>query len=252
MMSRTTAPSHPRIHVGCAGWQKAQRVYFAHLGLIEIQQTFYKPPQPATAARWRRAAPASFVFTLKAWQLITHEPTSPTYARAGVSILRSDHGLYGFFRQTDEVRHAWKRTLEIAQELRAPVVVFQCPPGFTPTPGHISDLRAFFRDAPRAGLRFAWEPRGLSWTDDLVRELCRELDLIHCVDPFERPPLHGAPAYFRVHGGPRYAHVYADEELAQLLAWCREHAETYCVFNNKDMWDSSLRMLRLLRGHAGA
>lgn len=238
----------PALRIGCAGWQKAQKVYFAALDLIEIQQTFYKPPKAETATRWRGSAPAGFVFTLKAWQLITHEPASPTYERAGVTIRKQDYGLFGSFRPTQEVRHAWQRTLEIAQELRAPAVVFQCPPGFTPSDEHLANMRAFFRDAPREGLRFAWEPRGAGWTDELVKQLCEELDLIHCVDPFVRLPVHGAPGYFRLHGGPDYGHVYTAEELAQVAAWCRQYRVGFCVFNNKDMWDSSLRLRRLLRG----
>ncbi|MHC1610664.1 MAG: DUF72 domain-containing protein [Candidatus Methanospirareceae archaeon] len=42
------------------------------------------------AERWRLRAPKEFEFTVKAWQLITHEPTSPTYrkARLGSSLLK--------------------------------------------------------------------------------------------------------------------------------------------------------------------
>jgi uncharacterized protein YecE (DUF72 family) len=49
--------------------------------VVEVQQTFYEPPADTTIRRWRARAPAAFEFTLKAWQLITHEPSSPTFRR---------------------------------------------------------------------------------------------------------------------------------------------------------------------------
>ncbi len=49
--------------------------------MLELQKTFYRPPRLPTAERWRRETPAEAEFTLKAWQLITHEPSSPTYRR---------------------------------------------------------------------------------------------------------------------------------------------------------------------------
>ena len=71
----------PQIKVGCCGFSMAQQDYFQRYHLIEIQQTFYQPPQLRTAEKWRASAPRQFEFTLKAWQLITHEPSSPTYRR---------------------------------------------------------------------------------------------------------------------------------------------------------------------------
>jgi len=49
--------------------------------VVEVQQTFYQIPRIATGKRWREEAPPDFEFTMKAWQLITHEPSSPTYRR---------------------------------------------------------------------------------------------------------------------------------------------------------------------------
>ena len=91
------------IHVGCAGFVRSQAAYFQHFRLVEIQQTFYKPPMLKTALRWREQAPPEFGFALKAWQLITHPRHSPTYARAGLDIPATATGLYGSFRPTPEV-----------------------------------------------------------------------------------------------------------------------------------------------------
>lgn len=237
----------PSIRAGCCGFRKARQVYFAHFDLVEIQQTFYKLPRVATAQRWREEAPAGFTFTLKAWQLITHEPASPTYRKAGLTIPEADRELYGSFRPTDEVRNAWTRTLEIARVLEARIVVYQCPASFTPTDEHVTNLRTFFGQVDRDGLIFAWEPRG-PWPDELVEALCRELDLVHCVDPFQRPSTYGVPAYFRLHGRTGYRYRYTDEDLLQLKGWCEQHAEVYCLFNNVYMWESALRFRQMIDG----
>ena len=80
----------PQIKGGCCSFSMAQRDYFQRYQLIEIQQTFYQPPQLRTAEKWRASAPRHLEFTLKAWQLITHEPTSPTYRRLRVLIKMFD------------------------------------------------------------------------------------------------------------------------------------------------------------------
>ncbi|HUW19226.1 MAG TPA: DUF72 domain-containing protein [Sedimentisphaerales bacterium] len=42
--------------VGCCGFPVARPEYFEQFSLVEIQQTFYQPPQPDTAKRWRDQA----------------------------------------------------------------------------------------------------------------------------------------------------------------------------------------------------
>ena len=235
-----------QVLVGCCGFQKAQSVYYRHFDLIEIQQTFYKLPQVKTAVRWREQAPEPFLYTLKAWQLITHEPYSPTYQRTGLEIPRSQWDRYGSFRPTLEVFEAWNQTLEIADALEAPVVLFQCPAQFTPSKSNISHMRAFFTQARRNNHMFAWEPRG-DWPDDLIADLCKELDLNHCVDPFLRRPVHGSIRYFRAHGGADYSHKFSDDELKQMESWTAFPGSVYCLFNNVHMWDDAIRFKNLLQ-----
>lgn len=69
------------VKIGCCGFPVARRRYWEGLAAVEIQRTFYQPPRLETARRWRQGAPVDFEFTLKAWQLITHEASSPTYRR---------------------------------------------------------------------------------------------------------------------------------------------------------------------------
>ncbi|MDR5694214.1 MAG: DUF72 domain-containing protein [Armatimonadota bacterium] len=247
--SPSEGPEDSSVLVGCCGFPKKLSEYATTLPVVEVQQTFYKPPKVETAHRWRRAVPTSFQFTLKAWQLITHPPTSPTYRKAGVSIPSSKTAAYGFFAPSDEVEEAWQRTKEVAIALNASVVVFQCPTSFTPIREHLANLRAFFRKVDRGGLRFAWEPRG-EWPEDLVGGLCRELDLIHCLDPFGperlRTPSYGEPWYLRLHGRGGYRYQYTEEELRTLASLVRGR-DAYVMFNNVFMWEDALRFLQELQ-----
>ena len=236
-----------KIRIGCCGFARSQAEYYRRFEVIEIQKTFYQPPRLETARRWRERAPEGFEFTLKAWQLITHRPSSPTYRRLRMEISPDERDRYGSFRPTEEVFAAWERTREIAQALAAKIVVFQCPASFTPTEEHKRNMRAFFGAIEREGLTLVWEPRG-KWADEEIEALCRELDLIHCVDPFKRQPVYGHLAYFRLHGITGYRYRYTDGDLEQLLSWCRRFEEVYCLFNNVSMWEDALRMKELVEG----
>jgi uncharacterized protein YecE (DUF72 family) len=234
------------IHIGCCGFERPHAIYFQHLKLIEIQKSFYKPPRQKTAHRWRvEEAPFDFIFTLKAWQLITHTPNSPTYRKAKISVPYEARSRYGFFQPTDEVFEAWERTRQIASTLKAPVVLFQCPATFRPSTEHKENMRAFFNEVERGGMTFAWEPRG-TWEDDEIAELCQELKLIHCVDPYSHPTVTKGIAYFRLHGTPRYYHTYSDDELTQLKEWCQHYGTVYVLFNNITMWEDGLRFIEMI------
>jgi len=231
------------IKVGCCGFPKAKKEYYAHFSVVEVQQTFYQPPQVETAQKWRAQAPEGFEFTLKAWQLITHPPTSPTYRRLRVEVDKPDR--YGFFRPTDEVIAAWESTKEIAEALEARIILFQCPASFTPTKEHIADMRAFFQAIERGGLFLVWEPRG-KWGEEEIKGLCQELTLTHGVDPFQGLPVYGEIAYFRLHGIGGYRYRYSDEDLSGLLRWCREYKEGYCLFNNINMFEDARRFKEVI------
>lgn len=233
------------IRVGCCGFPIGRRAYFGRFPVVEVQQTFYQPPSSKTLERWRAEAPPEFEFTLKAWQLITHEPTSPTYRRLRTPIPEEKRKRYGAFRPTAEVMQAWRATLAAARALAARVIVFQCPASFTPTPEHVRHLRAFFEAIQREarGLILGWEPRG-DWPRERIQALCRELGLLYIVDPFKHEPLPGRLRYFRLHGRAGYRYRYTDEDLRTLRTLCK--GTTYCLFNNMSMAEDAQRFLRLL------
>ena len=223
--------------------------YPRHFPVVEVQQTFYQPPQDATLIRWRRQAPPGFEFTLKAWQLITHGQSSPTYRRLGRALSARDAAQVGHFRATDRVEEGWQRTLECARLLMATAILFQCPARFTPDPQNIHDLRRFFTRIRRPrGVRLMWEPRG-EWPGPLVAELCQELDLVHALDPFVTRSI--APSrYFRLHGFKGGRHTYTDEELAVLLEEAVACSAGYVMFNNLPRIGDARRFQGLL-GRAG-
>src|SRR4029077_8710114 len=157
-----------------------------------------------------------FRFCMKAWQLITHTPSSPTYRRLKSGISDSEKELYGSFRPTDQVTLAWERTREIAAILGAEVIVFQCPASFVPHRENLRSLNSFFQGIDREGRMLAWEPRGAAWSDTLIRDLCAGNDLIHCVDPFARRSGYGDSLYWRLHGRGGYRYRYTDGDLTEI------------------------------------
>jgi uncharacterized protein YecE (DUF72 family) len=82
---------------------------------------------------------------------------------------------------------------------------------------------------------------------DTVRDLCRELDLIHVVDPLKDSPLHGAIRYYRLHGVTGYRYVHTEQDLQRLKVACDDAQPTYCLFNNIFMAEDAVRFQALLR-----
>ena len=225
---------------------RGKKYYFSQFKLVEVQQTFYQLPRIETVVKWRQAAPFDFEFTIKAWQVITHPPSSPTYRKVSLAIPQGKEGNYGYFKASDEVMEAWHKTKEIARAVRATIIVFQCPASFISSNENIDNMKKFFRALARDDFLFAWEPRG-QWNEQTITSLCQELGLIHCVDPLQRAALYGTINYFRLHGGPSYRHSYSNEELEHLRQVITNR-ESYVLFNNITMYDDALRFTKLLHG----
>src|ERR687889_736397 len=172
------------VRTGCSGFRSSRESYYGLLDSVEVQHTFYQPPQVSTLKRWREEAPRGFEFTVKAWQLITHAASSPTRRRLKRKLTEEEKEGAGSFRPSEIVNEAWELTRECAAALRARAVLFQCPASFRPTAENVENMRAFFRKAERGSAKFCWEPRG-DWPRALVKELCDELELWHVVDPFK-------------------------------------------------------------------
>ncbi len=245
------------IKVGTCGWSArgGRKKYFEYFSVIELQDTFYRLPRESTARRWREQAPEGFEFTVKAWQAITHPPTSPTWRRAGVKVSEEERDKYGYFRPTDQVFEAWERTKRICEILKAKFVVFQTPASFGYSEENVRNVEAFFSSIDRGGLILGWEPRG-TWHEHrgMLSRLLDRLDLVHVVDVLRRDPVRTPGiAYFRLHGlGGRevnYRYKYTDEDLERLKNKVLKYAEegdVYVMFNNVYMFDDALRFKRMV------
>ena len=219
--------------LGMCGFTIAAARYYRQFPVVEVQQTFYDPPPMATIEKWRAQAPPEFEFTMKAWQVITHLGRSSTYRRLKRPFSDRERAEAGAFQLNDTTRAAWEVTLSAARALRATAILFQCPPSFRASPENIRNMRDFLGAIERpAGVTLLWEPRG-AWEDDTVLELCRELGLVHAVDPFIRPSLTPELLYWRLHGNKSAYASYTDAELRQLLAWLPADpaVDAYVMFN---------------------
>jgi len=232
------------VKIGCCGFPVSKARYFDAFNIVELQQTFYQPPEVSTAMKWHEESPEGFEYTLKAWQLITHEPKSPTYKRLRIKIPPSKEKDYGSFKPTDEVLEAWEKAREIADTLNARIIVFQCPASFKPTIENKGNLKRFFSQISRGNFIFAWEPRG-GWDEKEIETICKELDLVHIVDPFKKRSFYGRIRYYRLHGIEGYR--YTSDDLHRLTGLIEKKTDTYFMFNNLSMYEDALRFKGLLK-----
>ena len=245
-------PAHS-IYVGTCGFAGSMGSYFKRFGAVEIQQTFYSLPRIGTASRWAMAAPEGFVFTMKAWQGLTHDASSPTWKKAKMPP-GSDLSRFGHFKPTDEVFAAWDATRRFAKELGASFIVIQSPRSFGMSAQNEVNLESFFTSIERGGLTIGWEPRG-TWSDDQarLRRIFSRLNVVHIVDPFWNTPLSDLPlSYFRLHGRGRqltYKSDYTDGDLCKLAKLAVERSKSgpiYAMFNVVEMRSIADRFLDLL------
>ena len=177
-----------RCRVGLCGFTTSMRSYARDFPVVEVQSTFYDPPSYGTMGKWRAATGPKLEYTMKVWQLVTHPFASPTYRRMKRKIVESDAP--GFFRDSPSVREGWQRSMECADVLSATAMLFQCPASFAPVSENIQRMRRFFERIDRPPARLLWEPRGAAWIEQrqLALSLCRDLGLVHVVDPFITAP----------------------------------------------------------------
>jgi uncharacterized protein YecE (DUF72 family) len=243
--------------VGLCGFTMAMEDYPRYFPVVEVQQTFYEPPSELVMRRWIAATPSGFEFTLKAWQLITHDSKSPTYRRLKRPLDDQERASCGGFRDSPIVRTALERSFDCAKLLRASTLLFQCPASFRPEPENVERLRHFIAAVARPrcppGLRLAWEPRGRAWTEQasLAIELCQELGLVYVVDPFvDAIRSTAGAAYLRLHGVTGARHVYTDDELRRLADITPPDA--YVMFNNIPRVNDARRFNALLADRSRA
>jgi uncharacterized protein YecE (DUF72 family) len=258
------------IRIGTSGFGISKVEYAQRFSCVEVQHTFYQPPRVSTLERWRNETPPEFEFTLKAWQLITHDSRSPTYRRLKRKLSAEEKQQAGYFRPTPIVREAWEITRACAEALQAKTILFQCPISFKPSEENIGNMRSFFEGVKREDnsgqFNFVWEPRG-DWDSKVVEDLCNSLGLWHVVDPFVNKTMTPSHCYFRLHGRGGWRYEYDDAELHELAAMLppaqslgkprrrpRSAAKGghYVFFNNVTMTKDALRFQEMLNGSGSA
>jgi uncharacterized protein YecE (DUF72 family) len=237
------------VRVGLCGFTMSMEDYALHFPVVEIQNTFYEPPRDDMLRKWRTVTPPSLEYTMKVWQLVTHAAGSPTYRRLKNPLPAGSEP--GSFRDSAAVETGWRRSLDCAAVLDATAMLFQCPASFTPDAENVGRMRRFFGRIDRPVARLLWEPRGQAWVEKraVALALCRDLDLVHVVDPFVTEPESGHPVYWRLHGigGPR--HSYTDAQLVQLRDLLRRTTggdPAYVMFNNLPRVGDAKRFARLI------
>jgi len=129
--------------------------YASRFGVVEINNTFYRPPTAELLAGWAAQVPPHFRFVLKAPQEITHRKR-----------LVGVEGLVGSFVGT-------ARTLG---ERLGPLL-FQFPPNFKKDTAKLQGLLELLPDGCRAALEF----RHPSWFDTEVFTVLRQHQAALCV-----------------------------------------------------------------------
>jgi Uncharacterized conserved protein len=235
-----------KVSIGTCGFRLTRPEYVELFSCVEIQHTFYQPPQIKTLERWRAETPAEFEFTLKAWQLITHEAKSPTYKRLKKKLTETEKAEAGYFKPTQIVRDAWETTFACAKALRATTILFQCPASFKQTAENISNMEKFFSGINRGRLNFCWEPRG-DWDSKVVKNICQDLKLWHATDPFVGKSVTPTKCYFRLHGRKGWRYKYEEGELEELASMLHADKRAYVFFNNIYMTEDAHRFQEIIK-----
>ena len=246
------------VKVGCCGFPVSRKKYFKFFETIELQNTFYNLPSIEWAEKLRKEAPTSFIFNMKAWQVITHPSTSPTWKKLKQKP-PGNLANYGFLKPTKENFTAWEKVLDIADTLKAKVIVLQTPASLPYTDESIRWVREFFNIVSSVTSNkhiIGWEPRGKWVTEkalNVLREILVENNITHIIDIFRRDPVHIYKIlYIRLHGiggkEVNYRYKYTDEDLEHLLNKIRTigHNNAFVLFNNVAMFDDALRFKKIL------
>lgn len=245
------------IIVGCCGIPVSRARYFETLKAVELQNTFYDLPSEDWAISFRNSIPSDAIVTVKAWQVITHPPTSPTWRRMKHKPSGNVEN-YGFLRPTRENFEAWEKLRKISLTLRAKAIVFQTPPSFGFSEENLKNAIDFFTTIKTREFFLCWEPRG-TWNqhpEAIARVV--ELGVVHVVDLLKREPVaipeEARILYTRLHGLGReinYRYRYTEDDLRKLLQMLLKYRdyveEEYVMFNNVYMFNDAARLKSLAK-----
>ena len=138
--------------------------YAERFKAVELNNTFYRLPQPEMVESWKAQVPRDFRFTMKASQGITH------------------------FRRLKDATGATRLMLEkvAAFEDRLGAVLFRMPEDFK---NDLARLETFLKALP-ADTPTVFEFRHESWFEDEVLGLLRSHKRVLCVSDRDEMPMH--------------------------------------------------------------
>ena len=136
--------------------------YAARFDTVELNNTFYRVPQPTMIESWISQVPETFRFSVKASQRITH------------------------FKRLKEANEVTKYFLETVMALgeRLGVVLFQLPPNMKKDTDR---LASFLEQLPET-ISAAFEFRHPTWFDDDVIQLLKNHNRVLCVSDTDDLP----------------------------------------------------------------
>ena len=235
--------------------------YASRFPLVEVDSTYYTPPNERNSVLWAERTPPGFTFNVKAFSLLTQHPTRPG---ALYKDLRPDTGKKNVYLKdldAGTVDQVWERFLSALGPLheagKLGALLFQFPQWF---PIGKRNKHYLLEVADRARpYRVAVEFRNKTWMSEENRE--ETLDFLRSyaipyvsVDmpqgyPSSVPPVTAATAdlaVVRFHGRSdkwtsrdvheRFGYLYSERELADWAPRVKELAErterTHVLMNN--------------------
>ena len=137
--------------------------YASQLSAVELNNTFYRMPQPAMVESWNAQVPDDFRFSVKASQRITH------------------------FKRLKDAEAEAKYLLETVGALKEKlgVVLYQLPPNMKKD---LERLQSFVINLP-AEVRSAFEFRHPTWFDDDVLDVLKRQNLALCISDTDDLPV---------------------------------------------------------------
>jgi uncharacterized protein YecE (DUF72 family) len=216
--------------------------YSQFFNTVEINSSFYRPPNPGYVHNWVRRVPKGFLFTVKLWQKFTHPKMYEEFTREEAVISQEDIDLF-------------KSSIEpLVNSGKLGALLAQFPPSFKNDTYGRQILNAVIKTFGHYGL--AIELRHRSWSDDeSISSLLREHNVswVQIDEPkfstsvAKDVPLTSEFAYFRFHGRnaemwwkgdneTRYKYLYSPEEMKELTDKVKLVSEqtklTFAFFNN--------------------
>ncbi len=229
--------------------------YSQFFNTVEINSSFYRPPDPGTVYNWARKVPAGFQFTMKLWQKFTHPKMFAEATGQEALIAQSD---VDFFRKCLD---------PLAKAGKLGALLAQFPPSFK-NDGAGREILHGIANA-FGEYRIAVELRHRSWSDDPATAVLLRQHKMAWVEIDEprfsssiaaEVPLTSGMAYFRFHGRnardwwsgdteTRYRYLYDGEEISELaekvqaarsktkllFAFFNNHWQAYAPRNANDL-----------------